>query len=66
MRGLVIVASMALCTSSMAQQGDFRPPTATEVFNLRSRCAQLGETIMEDYDLLPKRPSVPLCVLSQS
>jgi hypothetical protein len=48
-RGLVIVASMALLhTSSMAQQGDFRPPTATEVFNLRSRCAQLGEKIMED------------------
>ena len=42
MRALAVAASMALCTSAMAQQG---PPTAT---NLRSRCAQLGEKIMED------------------
>jgi hypothetical protein len=51
MRGLVILA--ALCTSSTAQQGDFRPPTATEVFNLRSKCAQLGEKIMEDQIIRP-------------
>lgn len=26
----------------------FRPPTATEVFNLRSKCAELGEKIMKN------------------
>jgi hypothetical protein len=26
----------------------FRSPTATEVFNLRSKCAELGEKIMKD------------------
>ena len=28
--------------------GDFRPPTATEVFNLRSKCAELGQKMLED------------------
>ena len=47
MRALVILMSVALWTPAMAQQGDFRLPTATEVFNLRSRCAELGQKILE-------------------
>jgi hypothetical protein len=43
MRALVILA--ALCMPAMAQQ---QPPTATEVFNLRPRCAELGQKMLED------------------
>lgn len=31
-----------------ANVSSFRSPTATEVFNLRSRCAELGETILKN------------------
>lgn len=31
-----------------AQQPYFQPPTATELFNLRSRCAELGNKFLDD------------------
>jgi hypothetical protein len=37
-----------LNTPSAAQQRTFQPPTATEVFDLRSRCAALGEKLLKD------------------
>jgi hypothetical protein len=39
--------SVGLWVPAMAQERDFRPPSATEVFNLRSRCAELGENILD-------------------
>jgi hypothetical protein len=42
--GVLVV--LAASTSSAAAQQQ-RTPTATEVFNLRSRCAALGERILE-------------------
>jgi len=47
MRRLVILVSIGLSTPAIAQQRDFQLPTATEVFNLRSRCAELGEAILD-------------------
>ena len=46
MRGLVILVSVGLCVPAMAQQLDFQPPTATEVFN-QSKCAELGQAILD-------------------
>jgi hypothetical protein len=48
MRGLVIWAWLALSAAAMAQQREIQPPTATEVFNLRTRCAQLAERFSEE------------------
>jgi hypothetical protein len=46
---LLLGISIALiATLSSAQQRTFQPPTVTEVFNLRSKCAALGDKIMED------------------
>jgi hypothetical protein len=42
----VILASVGLCMPAMAQQQDFRPPSATEVSNLRSKCAEVGEKML--------------------
>ena len=42
------MVSVGLCVPAVAQQRDFRPPSATEVFNLRSKCAELGEKILEE------------------
>jgi hypothetical protein len=54
--GLSVVASVGLWVPAMAQERDFRPPSATEVFNLRSKCAELGEKILKQsgylYDVL--------------
>jgi hypothetical protein len=47
MRSLVILVSVGLCVPAMAQQ---RPPSATEVFDLRSKCAELGGKILEGID----------------
>jgi hypothetical protein len=35
-------------TPVAAQQRSFQLPTATEIFNLRSKCAALGEKILEE------------------
>jgi hypothetical protein len=32
-----------------AQQPYFQPPTATELFNLRSRCSELGNKFLDDF-----------------
>jgi hypothetical protein len=42
-RASLTLASVALWTPAMARQ-----PTATEAFNLRSRCAELGQKVLED------------------
>jgi hypothetical protein len=45
---VVIVVLLAACMSSaVAQQRTHQLPTATEVFNLRSRCVALGDQILE-------------------
>src|SRR5262245_19171241 len=46
--GVLILASVGLCMPAMAQKGDFRGPNATEVFDLRSRCAELAEKMLEE------------------
>ena len=45
---LVLAMPSMAFTTAAAQQRTFQPPTATEVFNLRSRCAALGDKIMEN------------------
>ena len=42
-----IIISCETIYPAAAQQPTHQPPTATEVFNLRSRCADLGEQILE-------------------
>jgi hypothetical protein len=42
------VALAVTVTPVSARQRTFQLPTATEVFNLRSKCAALGEKILED------------------
>jgi hypothetical protein len=37
------------CTPALAQQRDFQPPTATEVLNLQTKCAQLAERMVESF-----------------
>ena len=39
--------SVGLWVPAMAQERDFRPPSATGVLNLRSKCAELGEAILD-------------------
>ena len=53
MRSLVILASVGVCMPAMAQE----PDSATEVFNLRSRCAELGGKILEGIDA-PRHPTL--------
>jgi hypothetical protein len=48
MKHLFILATIALGVPALAQQRDFQPPTATEVFNLRTKCAQLAQKMLED------------------
>jgi hypothetical protein len=50
MRRFVILVSVGLCVPAMAQERDFQLPPATEVFNLRSKCAELGGKILEGID----------------
>ena len=42
-----IIISCETIYPAAAQQPTHQPPTATEVFNLRSTCADLGEQILE-------------------
>jgi hypothetical protein len=44
-----LVLLVALSAPALAQQRDFQPPAATEVFNLRAKCAQLAEKILENH-----------------
>jgi hypothetical protein len=44
----VLVVLAASTSSAKAQQQTQRLPTATEVFNLRSKCAALGDRILEE------------------
>lgn len=49
---LTVLLSFSGCQKSAApipavDAPTFRAPTATEIFNLRSRCAELGEKIMQ-------------------
>ena len=43
----VILAGVGLCAPAMAQERDLRSPTATEVLNLRSKCEELGQAILD-------------------
>jgi hypothetical protein len=45
-----VIGFFLLCWSvaAHAQQPSFQPPTATELFNLRSRCAELGNKFLDD------------------
>jgi hypothetical protein len=46
---LAMIAAFCLLSWSAAYaQPYFRPPTATELFNLRSRCAALGEKFLDE------------------
>ncbi len=53
MRVAALVSAVALLcgcqkTSPIAEgQRTFRPPSATEVFNLRTKCAELGDRLLE-------------------
>ena len=46
----LVIGFFLLCWSvaAHAQQPYFQPPTATELFNLRSRCAELGNKFLDD------------------
>ena len=46
-----VIGFFLLCWSvaAHAQQPYFQPPTATELFNLRSRCAELGNKFLDDH-----------------
>ena len=44
----VVLVSLLLVSVAMAQERAYQLPTATEVFKLRSACAELGERILED------------------
>jgi hypothetical protein len=54
----LIVAVLIMCVGcqkpptpkAVADGPAFRKPTATEVFNLTSKCAELGKTINDEYD----------------
>src|SRR5436309_8099680 len=54
MRRIAVVSSSMLGglllfgTTTAVGQEYFQPPTATELFNLRSRCAAIGQKMMED------------------
>jgi hypothetical protein len=48
MKHLLILVTIALGWPALAQQRDFQPPTATEVFNLRTKCVQLAEKMLEN------------------
>jgi len=43
-----IIGFFLFCWSTAYAQPSFQPPTATELFNLRSRCAALGDKFLED------------------
>ena len=45
-----VIGFFLLCWSvaAYAQQPYFQPPTATKLFNLRSRCAALGDKFLDD------------------
>jgi hypothetical protein len=49
-----LLLSVGLWVPAMAQEQDFRPPIATEVFNLRSRCAELGEEILDQQPFISR------------
>ena len=49
MRGLLALASIAMAASATAQERGFQPPTATEVFNLRSRCVELADKMVQEF-----------------
>jgi hypothetical protein len=46
-----VIGFFLLCCSvtAHAQQPYFQPPTATELFDLRSRCAALGDKYLDDH-----------------
>jgi hypothetical protein len=48
LKPLAGIAIALTATPVSAQQRTFELPTATEVFNLRSKCAALGEKILEE------------------
>ena len=49
-----LLVSVGLWVPAIAQERDFRPPSATEVFNLRSRCAELGEKILDQQPFISR------------
>ncbi|MGA2722947.1 MAG: hypothetical protein ABSG79_11100 [Bryobacteraceae bacterium] len=59
MNVLLIAPVLIVCSCQMpptpkpvgTDEPAFQKPTATEVFNLRTKCAQLGEKINGEYDL---------------
>jgi len=60
-----VIGFFLLCWSvtAYAQQPYFKPPTATELFNLRSRCAALGNKFLDD-DPLVGRSSLTKTIIS--
>jgi hypothetical protein len=46
--GVLVVLAASTSSALAQQQRTHQLPTATEVFNLRSKCAALGERILED------------------
>jgi hypothetical protein len=46
--GVLVLLAASTSSAVAQQQRTHQLPTATEVFNLRSKCAALGERILED------------------
>jgi hypothetical protein len=51
--GVLVVLAASTSSAVAQQQRTHQLPTATEVFNLRSRCAALGERILEGNTIGP-------------
>jgi hypothetical protein len=50
---LVVLVWLSTLAVAAAQEQTFRLPTATEVFNLRTKCAALGKQILEGNAISP-------------
>jgi hypothetical protein len=62
----VLVAILATAsTPGHAQQPVQQPPTATELFNLRSTCAQLGQKLLDKIDPQPQAPPIETTQISR-
>jgi hypothetical protein len=51
----LVIGFFLFCWSTLAYaQPTFQPPTATELFNLRSRCAELGKKFLDELAVGPE------------
>jgi cAMP phosphodiesterase len=48
---IILIQIVGSVYSAAAQQGTYQLPTATEIFNLRSRCIALGDQILESISI---------------